>query len=90
MALPHSQYQKQIDTVLTEEILTGIRQRAAGYDERNEFPYKDLEVLRDTGYLAALSAEKDGGLGWNFAAVVDAQKNLQPTPQPPPWPSICI
>ncbi|MDN5743017.1 MAG: acyl-CoA/acyl-ACP dehydrogenase, partial [Yaniella sp.] len=76
MALPHSQYQKQIDTVLTEEILTGIRQRAAGYDERNEFPYKDLEVLRDTGYLAALSAEKDGGLGWNFAAVVDAQKKL--------------
>lgn len=76
MALPYSQYQEQIDAVLTEEILTGIRQRAAGYDERNEFPYKDLEVLRETGYFAALSAEKDGGLGWNFAAVVDAQKKL--------------
>src|SRR5699024_5863288 len=76
MALPHSQYQKQIDTVLTEEILTCIRQRAAGYDERNEFPYKEVEVLCDTGYLAALSAEKDGVLGWNFAADVDAQTKL--------------
>lgn len=76
MALPYSQYQDQIDAVLTDEILTGIGQRAASYDERNEFPYKDLEVLRQTGYLAALSAKDAGGLGWNFAAVVDAQKTL--------------
>lgn len=76
MAFPYSRYQQQIDTILTEEILTGIRERAAGYDERNEFPYQDLEVLRRTGYLAALSSEKDGGLGWSFAAVVDAQKKL--------------
>lgn len=76
MALPYSHYQDQIDAVLTDEILTGIRQRAAGYDARNEFPYQDLEVLRQAGYLAALSAEDDGGLGWNFAVVVDAQKIL--------------
>ncbi|HIY86036.1 MAG TPA: acyl-CoA/acyl-ACP dehydrogenase [Candidatus Yaniella excrementavium] len=76
MALPSSQYQQQIDSVLTDEILTGIRERAAGYDERNEFPYHDLEVLRQTGYFAALSSKQDGGLGWNFSAVVDAQKKL--------------
>lgn len=76
MALPYSHYKDQIDAVLTDEILTGIRQRAAGYDARNEFPYQDLEVLRQAGYLAALSAEDDGGLGWNFAVVVDAQKIL--------------
>lgn len=76
MALPYSKYQDQIDRVLTDGMLTSIRQRAQGYDERNEFPYQDLEVLREAGYLAALAAKEDGGLGWNFAAVVDAQKKL--------------
>lgn len=76
MGLPYSRYQDQIDAVLTEEVLTGIGDRAAGYDERNEFPHTDLEVLKETGYLAALTPVDDGGLGWNFAAVVDAQKKL--------------
>ncbi|HEY4578114.1 MAG TPA: acyl-CoA dehydrogenase family protein [Yaniella sp.] len=76
MALPYSRYQDQIDAVLTDEIFEGIRGRAAGFDERNEFPYEDLEVLKETGYLAALTPVADGGLGWNFAAVVDAQKKL--------------
>lgn len=76
MALPYSKYQDQIDEVLTKELLNGIRQRAAGFDERNEFPTKDLEVLKDAGYLAALTPTQDGGLGWNFATVVDAQKKL--------------
>jgi len=76
MTLPYSQYQDQIDTILTEEVLQGIRKRASGFDERNEFPYEDLEVLKETGYLAALTPETEGGLGWNFAAVVDAQKKL--------------
>lgn len=76
MALPYSRYRDQIDAVLTEHILEGIRSRAAGFDERNEFPYQDLEVLKETGYLAALTPVEDGGLGWNFAAVVDAQKTL--------------
>lgn len=76
MALPYSQYQAQIDDVLTDEILEGIRQRAAGYDERNEFPYQDIEVLQQAGYFSALTDVSDGGLGWNFAALVDAQKKL--------------
>lgn len=76
MALPYSKYQDQIDAVLTDEVLDGIRSRAAGFDERNEFPYEDLDVLQQAGYLAALTPVEDGGLGWNFAAVVDAQKKL--------------
>ncbi|HEY4557875.1 MAG TPA: acyl-CoA dehydrogenase family protein [Enteractinococcus sp.] len=76
MGLPYSRYQQHIDAVLTDEILEGIRARAAGFDERNEFPYEDLEVLKEAGYLAALTAVEHGGLGWNFAAVVDAQKKL--------------
>lgn len=76
MALPYSKYQHQIDAVLTEELLSGIRERAAGYDDRNEFPYEDLEVLKNAGYFAAFTAIEDGGLGWDFATVVDAQKKL--------------
>lgn len=69
-------YQQQIDQVLTDEVLEGIRDRAAGYDQRNEFPHKDLEILKETGYLAALTPIQNGGLGWDFAMVVDAQKKL--------------
>lgn len=69
-------YQQQIDQVLTDEVLEGIRDRAAGYDQRNEFPHKDLEILKETGYLAALTPIRNGGLGWDFAMVVDAQKKL--------------
>lgn len=76
MALPYSRYHQHIDAVLTKDILEGIRQRAPGYDQHNEFPFEDLEVLKQTGYLAALSPVEDGGLGWNFAMVVDAQKRL--------------
>jgi alkylation response protein AidB-like acyl-CoA dehydrogenase len=37
--------------VLTDDVLVRIRDRAAGYDERNEFFHEDLEDLRDIGYL---------------------------------------
>lgn len=39
-------------SVLTDDVLAGIRDRAPGYDQRNEFFHEDLEVLRDIGYLA--------------------------------------
>ena len=38
-------------SVLTDEILAGIRERASGYDQRNEFFHDDLEILRGIGYL---------------------------------------
>ena len=76
MGLPYSKYQPQIDAVLTHEVLSGIRERASYYDEHNAFPDTDLEVLKEAGYFAAFAPVADGGLGWNFAAVVDAQKQL--------------
>jgi alkylation response protein AidB-like acyl-CoA dehydrogenase len=39
-------------SVLTPELLTLIRDRAAGYDRDNVFFAEDLEELRDAGYLA--------------------------------------
>ncbi len=38
-------------SVLTDEVLTGIRNRAPGYDQRNEFFHEDLDILRERGYL---------------------------------------
>ena len=76
MGLPYSKYQDRIDAILTEELLNDIRGRAAGYDAHNEFPHEDLAALKQSGYLAALTPIEDGGLGWDFATVVDAQKKL--------------
>lgn len=42
-------------TVLTEELLLRIRERAAGYDRDNAFFTEDLAELRDAGYLAPRS-----------------------------------
>jgi len=36
---------------LDNAILERMRERAPGYDQRNEFFYEDLEVLKDIGYL---------------------------------------
>lgn len=38
-------------TVLTRELLQGIRDRAADYDARNAFFFDDLDELRAAGYL---------------------------------------
>ena len=38
-------------SLLDAQTLEGIRSRAAGYDERNEFFSEDLEVLSALGYL---------------------------------------
>ncbi len=39
-------------SVLTAEVLGRIRERAAGFDARNEFFHEDLEDLKALGYLA--------------------------------------
>lgn len=38
-------------SVLTDELLEGIRERAAGYDARNEFFHEDLDAVKSAGYL---------------------------------------
>ena len=38
-------------SVLTDDVLAGMRDRAPGYDQRNEFFQEDLDILRDIGYL---------------------------------------
>lgn len=43
---------------LTPEVLARIRERAPGYDERNEFFVDDLDELRAAGYLRARELER--------------------------------
>lgn len=65
-----------IQDVLPDDLLTTFRERAAGYDERNEFFTEDLEDLRATGYLRLLVPEEFGGLGFTLADAAVAQRRL--------------
>jgi alkylation response protein AidB-like acyl-CoA dehydrogenase len=64
------------DTVLDDELLERVRERAAGYDRHNAFFDADLAELREAGYLTALVPEEFGGLGWSFEDAVRAQGRL--------------
>lgn len=63
-------------SVLTEELLERIRERAAGYDERNEFPTEDFDDLARAGYLRSLVPVDLGGSGLSLAQMVGDQMRL--------------
>lgn len=63
-------------TLLHDDLLERVRERAARYDRENAFFTEDLAELRDAGYLRALVPEELGGLGWGFDEVVRAQMRL--------------
>jgi alkylation response protein AidB-like acyl-CoA dehydrogenase len=65
-----------VEDVLDAALLERIRERAAGYDERNEFCYEDLAELQEAGYLKALVPRQDGGLGWDLPQLVQSQRLL--------------
>ncbi|MDO5492100.1 MAG: acyl-CoA dehydrogenase family protein [Nesterenkonia sp.] len=73
---PDSIDRPAIDAVLTQDLLTRIRGRAAGYDEANAFCHEDLADLVDAGYLRAHVPEERGGLGWNLPTLSAAQRLL--------------
>ena len=64
------------ETLLHDELLERVRERAAGYDRDNAFFDDDLAELRDAGYLTAIVPEEYGGLGWGFDETVRAQLRL--------------
>lgn len=65
-----------IQDVLPDNMLVTFRDRASGYDERNEFFTEDLEDLRSAGYLRLLVPEEFGGLGFTLADAAQAQRRL--------------
>lgn len=64
------------ETLLHDELLELVRERAAGYDRDNAFLTDDLADLRAAGYLTALVPVEHGGLGWGFDEAVRAQMRL--------------
>ena len=64
------------ETLLHDDLLERIRERAARYDRDNEFFSEDLAELAEAGYLTALVPVEHGGLGWGFDDAVRAQMRL--------------
>jgi alkylation response protein AidB-like acyl-CoA dehydrogenase len=64
------------ETLLNDDLLERMRERAAGYDRDNAFFTEDLTELRSVGYLTALVPADSGGLGWSFDDAVRAQMRL--------------
>lgn len=63
-------------TILTDELLEAIRDRAAQHDLENTFPHDDLADLRAAGYLSALVPEEFGGKGLTLQEVSHEQMRL--------------
>ena len=64
------------EEVLPENLLAGIRSRAAGYDRDNAFFQEDLEELTEAGYLRLFVPESDGGMGLGLEAAAQCQRRL--------------
>ena len=55
--------------LLSEQLLTGCRERAAGYDRDNRFFQEDFDELKAAGYLQMAMPHEFGGLGMNLVEV---------------------
>lgn len=62
--------------LLSDDLLDGIRTRAAGYDRDNAFFTEDLADLTDAGYLRALVPAEFGGLGLTLQQAAREQIRL--------------
>lgn len=65
-----------VQEVLSDELLEGIRSRAAGYDRENGFFTEDLAELTAAGYLKAFVPVEFGGLGLSLQRVAHEQSRL--------------
>ena len=62
--------------VLSDEMLHGFAERAAGYDKENRFFHEDFADLQRAGYLTMAVPRELGGLGLNLAQVCREQRRL--------------
>ncbi len=63
-------------SVLPDDLLARIRERAPIHDRENTFPTDDLEELRTAGYLSILVPQERGGLGLGLAEAALLQQRL--------------
>ncbi|MEA9985566.1 acyl-CoA dehydrogenase family protein [Subtercola sp. RTI3] len=65
-----------IESLVSDDLLQGIRSRAAGYDADNSFFTEDLAELAEAGYLRMLVPAEFGGPGLGLASVAREQTRL--------------
>jgi alkylation response protein AidB-like acyl-CoA dehydrogenase len=53
-------------SILSDALLQGCRQRAAGYDRDNKFCQEDFDELKAAGYLKMAIPKEFGGLGYTL------------------------
>lgn len=63
-------------TLLTDDLLARVRDRAPGHDRDNTFPHDDLADLREAGYLRAFVPTELGGAGLSLEEVAREQVRL--------------
>lgn len=63
-------------TLLTDDLLARVAERAPVHDRENTFPHADLAELRDAGYLRAFVPEALGGAGLTLEEVAREQVRL--------------
>ncbi len=67
---------RTLRTLLTDDLLATIHERAAGHDRDNTFPEDDLADLRAAGYLRAFVPTELGGAGLTLEEVAREQVRL--------------
>lgn len=67
---------RTLRTLLPDDLLATIHDRAAGHDRDNTFPHDDLADLRAAGYLAAFVPEELGGAGLSLEEAAREQARL--------------
>ncbi|KAB1650177.1 acyl-CoA dehydrogenase family protein [Pseudoclavibacter endophyticus] len=63
-------------TILDDDVLAALRDRAIAADDDNAFPLGDLEDLRELGYLRLHVPRQFGGGGLTLEQLVHVQKRL--------------
>ena len=66
----------RVSELLAPDLLARIHDRAAGYDDRNDFFHEDLADLRAAGYLAMMVPEEFEGKGFTLVEGSRAQRLL--------------
>src|SRR5260221_12549397 len=63
-------------SVLSDALLQGCRQRAAGYDRDNKFCQEDFDELKAAGYLKLTIPKEFGGQGYTLNQYTRERRRL--------------
>jgi len=67
---------RELRTLLTDDLLARVHERAAAHDRENTFPHDDLAELVAAGYLRAFVPQRLGGAGLTLEEVAREQTRL--------------